>query len=108
VTTHDTGHSDHHLADEHKESFKITIKTLAGHKVNIQVTGSELVGAVTAEAVADFRRKHELADDGAEYALTLPRNGPVSTLDASSSLSDAGIQVHDELVLISRAPHIDG
>src|SRR5262245_38396564 len=108
MTTHDTERDDHHVADEHKESFKITIKTLAGHKVNVEVTGSEFVGAVTAAAVADFRRKHELPDDGAEYALTLPRNGPGSTLDPSSSLSDAGIHAHDELVLISRAPHVDG
>jgi hypothetical protein len=108
MTIHDIEHGDHHLADEHKESFKITIKTLAGHKVNVQVTGSEHVGSVAAEAVADFRRKHELADDGAEYALTPSRNGPGSTLDPSSSLSEAGIHTHDELVLISRAPHVDG
>ncbi len=106
MTSHDTDHDDHD--DHHEESFTLTIKTLAGHKLNVEVIGTELVAAVALEATIEFRGKHELAADGADYALTLLRSGPGGTLEPSSSLSDVGVRAHDELLLVSRAPHVDG
>ena len=102
---HSHGHDEH---GHHEQSFTITIKTLAGHKLSVEVIGSELVAAVAVEATIEFRANHELADDGADYALSLPRSGPGATLDPSSTLLAAGIRTHDELLLISRAPHVDG
>jgi len=98
----------HHHDGHHEESFTITIKTLAGHKLPVEVIGSELVAAVAVEATIEFRAKGQLANDGSDYLLSLPRTGPDGKLDPSSTLNAAGIRAGDELLLISRAPHVDG
>lgn len=98
----------HHDDGHHEESFTITIKTLAGHKLPVEVIGSELVAAVAVEATIEFRSKGQLANDGSDYLLSLPRTGPDGKLDPSSMLNAAGIRAGDELLLISRAPHVDG
>lgn len=121
MTTQDTSHGRsiehegrahhehrHHDHGHHEESFTITVNTIAGHKLHLEVIGSELVAAVAVEATIEFRAKHELADDDAEYMLSLPRCGPEEKLDPSATLIDAGIHAGDELLLISRAPHVDG
>ena len=120
MTTHDTtpdlrddqerhDHEHHgHNHGHHEKSFTIIIKTLAGHCLEIEVIGTELVAGVALEATVDFRAKHELADDDATYTLSLPRLGPTGKLDPNSTLRAAGIHAGDELVLISRAPHGDG
>lgn len=111
MTTQDTDHDNHTDHDEHgsyDKPFAVTIKTLAGHKLHLKVVGSDLVAAVAVEATVKFRARHQLADDGADYALSLPRSGPDGNLDPSSTLLAAGIHADDELLLISRAPHVDG
>lgn len=102
-------HGDkHHGHEKHERSFTITVKTLAGHILPVEVIGSELVAAVALEATIEFRAKHELANDDATYALSLKRLGPSGSLDPTSTLLAAGVHAHDELLLISRAPHVDG
>lgn len=109
MTAHETTHDHHgHGHGHHEESFTITVKTLAGHKLPVEVIDSELVAAVAVEATIEFRAKRELADDGADYMLSLPRLGPEGKLDPSSTLVAAGVHAGDELLLISRAPHVDG
>lgn len=118
MTTHDTtperdqsdhGHDHHgHEHSHHEKSFTVVIKTIAGHKLHVEVIGSELVAAVAVEATIEFRAKGELANDNSEYLLSLPRTGPHGKLDPSSTLIDAGVHAGDELLLISRAPHVDG
>jgi hypothetical protein len=108
MTAHETTDHHHDQHDHHEESFTITVKTLAGHKLPVEVIDSELVAAVAVEATIEFRAKRELADDGADYMLSLPRLGPEGKLDPSSTLVAAGIHAGDELLLISRAPHVDG
>ncbi len=115
MTTHDTP-ADYHEPEQrrhdghghHETSFTITIKTIAGHKLPFEVIGSELVAAVAVAATIEFRDKGELANDGSDYLLSLPRTGPEGKLDPSSTLIAAGIHAADELLLISRAPHVDG
>lgn len=113
MTTQDTardhhGKHDHHEHGHHERSFTITVKTIAGHKLAVEVIGSELVAAVAVEATIEFRGKGELANDGADYLLALLRSGPNGKLDPSSTLIAAGVHAGDELLLISRAPHVDG
>lgn len=109
MTTHDTRHHHgHHEHGHHEKPFTITVKTIAGHKLPVEVIGCELVAAVAVAATIEFRRRGELADDGSDYLLSLPRTGPEGKLDPSSTLIAAGIRAGDELLLISRAPHVDG
>lgn len=90
----------------HERSFTVQIRTLAGHRLREKVIDTELVAALTTRAVVKFRKRGEL-DEG-RYALTLPRLGHTTALDPTSTLREAGVRVHDELVLINRAPHVDG
>jgi hypothetical protein len=107
-TTSDHRQPEHHGDEHHEKSFTITIKTLAGHTLPVEVIGSELIAAVAIEATIEFRAKHELANDDATYTLSLPRTGPGGKLDPTSTLIAAGIHAGDELLLLSRAPHVDG
>jgi hypothetical protein len=102
TTTAEGGHD----TERHERSFSIQVRTLAGHRQDEEVIGTELVAALTTQAVLQFRERHEL-DEG-HYALTLPRLGHTSALDPTATLHEAGVQPNDELVLISRAPHVDG
>jgi hypothetical protein len=99
-------HHDHHHGEHHESSFTIEIRTLAGHRLSEEVIGTELVAAAATQAVVQFRERNELAES--HYALTLPRLGHTSALDPTATLHEAGVRAHDELVLISRAPHVDG
>lgn len=108
VTTSKQHGHEQHGHQQHERSFTISVKTLAGHTLAIEVIGSELVAAVALEATIEFRAKHALANDDATYALSLPRTGPSGKLDPTSTLLSAGVCARDELLLISRAPHIDG
>lgn len=100
-TTEDAPPAEHPL-----HPFLVQVRTLAGHRLAEHVTGAELVAALTTEAVSEFVRRHQL--EAGDYALTLPRLGSTSALDPTATLAEAGVQPHDELVLISRAPHVDG
>lgn len=100
-----TADHDHH-AEPHERSYSIQIRTLAGHRQDEEVIGTELVAALTTQAVVHFRERHEL--DAGHYALTLPRLGHTGALDPTATLHEAGVRAHDELVLINRAPHVDG
>lgn len=92
---------------EHPEHpFPVQVRTLAGHRLEENVAGTELIAALTTAAVNEFVRRHQL--EAGDYALTLPRLGSTSALDPTATLAEAGVQPHDELVLISRAPHVDG
>lgn len=107
MTTTDTDHgqpAEHH--EHHERSFTVEIRTLAGHRLSTEVISSEVVAAVTTQAVVEFRERRELAEG--HYALTLPRLGHASALDPTATLHDVGVREGDELVLISRAPHVDG
>ena len=107
ISEHGHGH-EHHGHERHEKSFTIFVRTLAGHRLTMEVIGTELVAGVAIEATVDFRAKHELAVDDATYTLSLPRTGPNGKLDPNATLISAGIHADDELVLISAAPHVDG
>jgi hypothetical protein len=95
-----------HDHEGHERSFTVQVRTLAGHQLHEEVIDTEIVAALTTQAVVQFRERHEL-DDG-HYALTLPRLGHTTALDPTSTLREAGVRKDDELVLINRAPHVDG
>jgi len=64
MSTTDTdqcGPADHH-GEDHERSFTIEIRTLAGHGLSEEVIGTELVAAVTTQAVVQFRERNELAE----------------------------------------------
>ena len=86
--------------------FHIVVRTLAGHSDKQTVKPSDIVAEVTHEAVTHFVSRGELVTGA--YALTLPRSGSGAELDPTSTLHDAGVVAEDVLVLINRAPQVDG
>ncbi len=95
-----------HERKRHERSFTVEVRTLAGHRLREEVIDTEIVAALTKQSVVRFRERGELEEG--RYALTLPRLGHTTALDPTSTLREAGVRAHDELVLISRAPHVDG
>lgn len=89
--------------DDHP--FRLTVRTLAGHAHDDTVNPSETVGALTAKSVKRFVSQGELAEGS--YALTLPRSGDAE-LDPTASLRETGVVEGDVLVLLNRAPQVDG
>ena len=85
--------------------YDVTIRTLAGHHQPEEVHDTEKVGTLTAKAVKDFESRAQLTPG--DYALTLPRLGEAE-LDPAARLHDAGVVPGDVLVLVSRAPQVDG
>jgi hypothetical protein len=94
--------------DEHGRRNKpllVTVRTLAGHSRHEKVRPSDRVRDVTVESVQFFVRRGELA--AGDYALTLPRLGDAE-LDPTGTIGDVGVVHDDVLVLVSRAPQVDG
>ncbi|GAA4733800.1 hypothetical protein GCM10023328_11600 [Modestobacter marinus] len=93
-------------APQDKHPFKVTVRTLAGHSRKETVKPTDTVREVTADAVKYFVHRGQLPEGG--YALTLPRTGHQAELDPTATVRDAGIVEDDVLVLINRAPQVDG
>jgi hypothetical protein len=85
--------------------FSVTVRTLAGHSQHDKVRPSDRIQDVTAESVRFFVSRRELAQG--DYALTLPRLGDAE-LDPTGTIGDVGVIHDDVLVLVSRAPQVDG
>lgn len=87
------------------QPLPVTVRTLAGHSRHEEVRPLDRVRNVTAESVRFFVRRGELAEG--DYALTLPRLGDAE-LDPTGTVRDVGVVRDDVLVLVSRAPQVDG
>jgi hypothetical protein len=91
---------------ESKHPIQVIVRTLAGHSRKDTVKPSDTVAEVTDDAVRYFVKKGQLTEGA--YALTLPRTGSEAELDPTATLRDAGVVDDDVLVLINRAPQVDG
>jgi hypothetical protein len=87
-------------------SFRVTVRTLAGHTDHEQVRSTDTVSELTTRMVGKFVARHQL--NPGDYALTLPRLGSATNLDPTGTLAEVGVRAHDVLVLVSRAPQVDG
>ena len=96
------GRGDHGPKDQ---PLPVTVRTLAGHTRHDKVRPSDRIQDVTAESVRFFVARRELAQG--DYALTLPRLGDAE-LDPTGTIGDVGVVRDDVLVLVSRAPQVDG
>lgn len=102
-----SGHSGGKPEDQGgKHPIQVTVRTLAGHSRKDTVKPSDTVAEVTDDAVTYFVKKGQLTEGA--YALTLPRTGSEAELDPTATLRDAGVVDDDVLVLINRAPQVDG
>ncbi|WP_424190732.1 hypothetical protein ACOBQX_07905 [Actinokineospora sp. G85] len=86
--------------------FKVTVHTLAGHRLIETVKPEDSVSEVTAKAIKVFGARGQLVPG--DYALTLPRTGGEAELDPTASLRHAGVVAEDVLVLVNRKPQVDG
>ncbi|WP_298800777.1 hypothetical protein [Pseudonocardia sp. 73-21] len=87
-------------------TFTVTIRTLAGHSTHERVHAADTVAALTTRAVSYFVARHELTVG--DYALTVARLGTTANLDPTGTLAEVGVRAGDVLVLINRAPQVDG
>ena len=99
-----TAHTPHGHNPNHP--FKVTVRTLAGHRLSQTVKPNDTVAELTVETVKHFVAKGELVEG--DYMLTLPRTGGEAELDPTASLRDIGVVEGDVLVLVNRKPQVDG
>ncbi|WP_232661268.1 hypothetical protein [Pseudonocardia sp. TRM90224] len=83
----------------------VTVRTLSGHTHHDTVRASDRIRDVTVESVRIFVARGELAEG--DYSLTLPRLGDAE-LDPTGTIGEVGVVRGDVLVLVSRAPQVDG
>lgn len=92
--------------DKGDKQLDVTVRTPAGHSAPFTFKANERADKVVRVAVAEFVSQGQL-DDG-DYSLAVVRNGQAVDLADAGRLDDYGIVDGDVLVLISKAPQIDG
>jgi Fe2+ transport system protein FeoA len=88
------------------ETITVTVRTPAGTPHSFEVRGNERVDKVVRAAVRYFVQAGQLA--AGEYGLALIRDGRAEDLADAARLEDYGVVEGDVLVLITKAPQVDG
>ena len=89
-----------------KDTISVTGKTPAGHAHTFTLRVHDRVDKTTRELVTYFTRQH-LLDDG-DYGLALVRGDVAQPLQEAARLEDYGVVDGDILVLVNKAPQVDG
>ncbi len=93
----------HDKADKHVD---VTVRTPAGHTAPFKFKSNERADKVVRVAVDQFVLQGQLA--AGDYSLAVVRDGDAVDLADAGRLDDYGIVDGDVLVLISKAPQVDG
>jgi hypothetical protein len=88
------------------EMITVTVRTPAGTPHPFEIRGNERVDKVVRAAVRYFVQAGQLA--AGEYGLALIRDGRAEDLADAARLEDYGVVEGDVLVLITKAPQVDG
>jgi hypothetical protein len=88
------------------ETITVTVRTAAGTPHPFEVRTNERVDKLVRAAVRYFVGAGQLA--AGEYGLALIRDGRAEDLADAARLDDYGVVEGDVLVLIAKAPQVDG
>src|SRR5437660_7227558 len=89
-----------------KDTIVVTGKTAAGHTSTFTVRGHDRVDKTAREMANYFVGQNLLA--AGDYGLAIVREDVAQTLQDAARLEDYSVVDNDVLVLISKAPQVDG
>jgi hypothetical protein len=92
--------------DKRDKRVDVTVRTPAGHSAPFTFKANERADKVVRVAVDHFVTQGQLA--AGDYSLAVVRDGDAVDLADAGRLDDYAIVDGDVLVLISKAPQVDG